>query len=147
MNDEASEIDGFQTSGVFYAAGDFVDSITSPRTYYGTANYSLPDDIGTNNSAFVYQDSEAPKLYGSLVSESESPDGHDWRSDLGWIIESNFNWVIADNTDGLAAMLSADGKRNIQCMIADGEGVADEQLVMGWYKKARRHARDFTVSR
>lgn len=143
VENDASEDDSFQTSGIFYAAGDFVDPITSPRTYFDTANYTLPDDIRVNNSAFAYQDSEAPKLYDYLVSESESPDGHDWRTDFGWIIDSKFDWVIADNTDGLAAMLGAEGKRNIRHLIADGEDAADEQLATGWYKKARRHARQF----
>ncbi|ETN42698.1 uncharacterized protein HMPREF1541_01856 [Cyphellophora europaea CBS 101466] len=143
VEDEASDDAAFRTSGIFFAIGDFVDPITSPRTYFDTANYTLPDDIRTNNSAFSYQDGRAPRLYDAMVSEDESPDGHDYRTDFGWIIGNAFDWVIADATDELAAMLAMDGKRNVQHLLAKGEAAADEQLALGWYKKARRRAREF----
>lgn len=118
-------------------------TILTPNPSFDTANYTLPDDIRTNNSAFSYQDGRAPRLYDAMVSEDESPDGHDYRTDFGWIIGNAFDWVIADATDELAAMLAMDGKRNVQHLLAKGEAAADEQLALGWYKKARRRAREF----
>lgn len=76
----------------------------------------------------------------SVTSKEDSPDGHDYRSDLAWIFDNGYNWIIADTGDDIAAKLKAEGKRNIGYMIADGEQVVDEQLARGWY---RRHARDF----
>lgn len=125
--------------GDSYAIGDLVDSITSPLSAFDTANYTLPDDIRANNSAYVFQEGRAPALLDSLVGD-DSVDGHDYRSDLNWIVEeSGFSWVIADAADVLAELLEKDGKRNVEYLLADGESAKDGGS-NGWY---RRHVRDF----
>ncbi|KAK4634232.1 hypothetical protein CLAFUW4_00792 [Fulvia fulva] len=42
----------FGTSGIFFAIGDFVDPITSARTFFDTDNHTLPADERVNNSLF-----------------------------------------------------------------------------------------------
>ncbi|KAF4851204.1 hypothetical protein CGCSCA4_v003596 [Colletotrichum siamense] len=106
-----TEQDTFRTSGIFYAAGDLVDFITSDLTRFDTANYTIPDDIHTNNSVFVFQENKAPALLDSLVG-NKSLDGHDYRSDFDWIIKQGFQWVITDIADVWDAELRAQGKRN-----------------------------------
>jgi len=105
---------------------------------FDTANYSLPQDLHVNNSAFQFQNSKAPVLLDSLVGNA-SVDGHDYRSDFGWIMQQGYNWVIADTADEWHVRLQAEGKRNLSWMIADGQQVVDGAS-KGWYR--RKHARD-----
>ncbi|KAF5516315.1 hypothetical protein CGCS363_v000901 [Colletotrichum siamense] len=111
-----TEQDTFRTSGIFYAAGDLVDFITSDLTRFDTANYTIPDDIHTNNSVFVFQENKAPALLDSLVG-NKSLDGHDYRSDFDWIIKQGFQWVITDIADVWDAELRAQGKRNTSYLL------------------------------
>lgn len=106
---------------------------------FDTANYTLPDDIRTNNSAYSYSDGKAPQLIDSKVGK-HSVDGHDWRSDFAWIVEAGYNWVITDTADEWHARLGSEGKRNIRNLLKDGARPANETLAVGWY---RRHMRDF----
>lgn len=119
-----------------------MDPITSRLTGFDTANYTLPDDIRTNNSAYTYQYDEAPRLFDDTVGD-KSVDGHDYRSDFHWLV-SRFDWVIADAPDYLASLLEKDGKRNLGYLLADGEDAKDGTL-NGWYR--RRHAREFSTSK
>lgn len=91
-----------------------------------------------NNSGFVFQDGKAPVFLDSLVGNA-SVDGHDYRSDFSWILEQDYNWVIADTADEWHERLQREGKRNLSWMIADGQHVVDGAK-KGWYR--RRHARD-----
>ncbi|GJC78111.1 hypothetical protein ColLi_00949 [Colletotrichum liriopes] len=127
----------FRTSGIFYAPGDFVDFITSNRTRFDTANYSIPGDIQKNNSVYVFQDNKAPVLLDSIVG-NKSLDGHDYRSDFNWIIQQGFQWVITDTADFWDAQLRTQGHRNTSHLMASREvdGVSN-----GWYR--RQHTRDF----
>ena len=113
----------------------------SNLTNFDTANYTLPDDIRVNNTVYVFQDDRAPVLLDSLVGE-DSHDGHDYRSDLHWIFSQDYNWVIADAPDILAALLEQEGKRNITYMLEDGRSAKDGTS-NGWY---RRHVRGFTAN-
>lgn len=123
---------------ISYAIGDFVDPITSPLTGFDTANYTLPEDIRTNNSVYNYKYDKAPRLLDEGVGDL-SVDGHDHRSDFNWIITTGYNWVIADATDHMASLLEKDGKRNISHLLADGKE-AKNRKENGWY---RRHVREF----
>ncbi|KAL6240922.1 hypothetical protein RBB50_012181 [Rhinocladiella similis] len=129
----------FQTSGIFYAPGDFVMPIS--EKFFDPANYSLPEDLQVNGSVYVYQDNKAPKLLDSLVGNS-SVDGHDHRSDFSWILSTGFDWIITDTPDEWDSRLQSQGRRNIKYMIADGKEEPDQKLASGWYR--RRHARDIT---
>lgn len=91
-----------------------------------------------NNSNFVFQDNKAPVLLDSLVGNA-STDGHDYRSNFGWILEQRYNWIITDTADEWHVRLRSEGKRNVSWMIADGQDVVDG-AALGWYR--RRHARD-----
>ncbi|OQE17438.1 hypothetical protein PENFLA_c024G04869 [Penicillium flavigenum] len=133
--------EAFRTAGTFFAIGDFVDPITSPRTFFDTANYTLPDNIRVNNSAFSYSEDKAPQLIDSKVG-NYSVDGHDYRSDFAWIVDSGYNWVITDTADDWQARLAEQGKRNINHFLADGKESANPTLSSGWY---RRHVRDFPL--
>lgn len=136
----ASDDVEFRTSGVFYAIGDFVVPTTSHRTFFNTANYSLPQDIGVNNSVFVYQENKAPVVLDTIVGNA-STDGHDYRSDFEWILRQGFDWVITDTPDEWDVRLRKGGRRNIKYLLQDGKEEADQALVGGWYK--RRHVRDW----
>jgi hypothetical protein len=105
---------------------------------YDTANYTLPDDIRTNNSVFTFSENRAPRLLDSSVTPDESADGHDYRSDLAWIFENDYNWVIADTPDVIADQLAKEGKRNLQYLIADGEEVVEGEDARGWYRRGER---------
>ncbi|KAL4887611.1 PLC-like phosphodiesterase [Aspergillus karnatakaensis] len=140
VQNDATKCDAFRTAGTFFAIGDFVDPITSPRTFFDTANYTLPDDIRTNNSAFGFSDNKAPQLIDSNAGDY-SVDGHDYRSDFSWIIDSGYNWVITDTPDEWSVRLGEQGKRNITTLLADGQEQANQTLASGWYK---RHVRGFS---
>ncbi|KIX08191.1 uncharacterized protein Z518_02847 [Rhinocladiella mackenziei CBS 650.93] len=137
----------FRTSGIFYAIGDFVTPTTARRTFFDTANYTLPADERVNNSVFVFRENRAPVLLDSIVGNM-STDGHDYRSNFDWILKTGFDWVITDTPDEWDVRLRGQGKRNIKHMLADGQKEADQALVSSWYKNKkrnsdRRHARDF----
>lgn len=108
---------------------------------YDTANYTLPADIRTNNSVFTFSDNRAPRLLDSNLSPEESADGHDYRSDLGWIFEQDYNWIIADTPDVIAAQLASQGKRNLQYLVADGEEVVQGNNATGYYRRSERNTR------
>lgn len=65
-----------------------------------------------------------------------SVNGHDYRSDFGWIMDSGFDWVITDTADVWAEALAKQGKRNVQYYLADNS----TGVKTGYY---RRHVRDF----
>ncbi|KAK1856314.1 glycerophosphoryl diester phosphodiesterase [Colletotrichum chrysophilum] len=132
-----TEQDTFRTSGIFYAAGDLVDFITSDLTRFDTANYTIPDNIHTNNSVFVFQENKAPALLDSLVG-IKSLDGHDYRSDFDWIFKQGFQWVITDIADVWDAELRAQGKRNTSYLLNGSEN----DRANGWYR--RRHTHEFS---
>lgn len=131
----------FNTSGVFFAIGDFVDPISSGLTFFDTANFSLPQDERVNNSVYTYQENRPPVIQDTLVGNS-SVDGHDYRSDFDWILRQGFDWVITDTADDWHGRLQAQGKRNLTYFLAEGNSLVDETLAGGWY---RRHARDLTT--
>jgi hypothetical protein len=109
---------------------------------FSTANYSLPDDLRVNNTVYIFQEDKAPVLLDSIVG-NKSVDGHDYRSNFAWILESGFDWVITDTPDEWDRRLREQGKRNIEYLLADGRNTADQSLASGWYK--RRHARDLSA--
>ncbi|EKG10118.1 Glycerophosphoryl diester phosphodiesterase [Macrophomina phaseolina MS6] len=140
LNDylDGDEWDGvFNSRGIFFAIGDFADPFTSNLTFFDTANYTLPDDIRTNNSVFVYRDNAAPVLLDTLANDKF----HDSRSDFAWIIDQGYHWVITDTADEWHHRLKDQGKRNLSSLVADGQELVDPTWGSGWYK-ARRHARD-----
>jgi hypothetical protein len=126
----------------------------SPRPYadltsshsYDTANYTLPEDIRTNNSVFTFGDNRAPRLLDSQVTPEESADGHDYRSDLAWIIENDYDWIIADVPDVIAAQFALEGKRNLEYMIADSEEVVAGEKSRGWYRRSLRGSGKLRIS-
>jgi hypothetical protein len=134
----------FRTSGTFYAIGDFVTPVTSPRTFFDTFNYSLPRDERVNNTVYAFQEHRAPVLQDSLVGNA-STDGHDYRSNMAWILgEQRYNWVILDTADEWDVRLRGQGKRNIEYMLRDGASDAfGQEALKGWYRRSAEHARDF----
>lgn len=138
----------FRTSGIFFAIGDFITPTTSRRTFFPTANFTLPDDIRVANSVYGFQENRAPVVQDRLVG-NKSADGHDYRSDFNWILDTGFDWVITDTADEWDVRLKGEGRRNVAKYLfregAEQEVEEDQALVAGWYKnrKERRHARDF----
>ncbi|EME50001.1 hypothetical protein DOTSEDRAFT_118724 [Dothistroma septosporum NZE10] len=133
---ERDEMDGaiFRTSGTFYAPGDFVNPIGSRRTFFDTANYSLPADERVHDSVFVYQENSAPVPLDALVGNA-STNGHDYRSDFNWILTQGYDWVITDTPDEWNARLEKQGKRNIACMLQDGAQPARQPWAGEWYRR------------
>ncbi|KAJ4986773.1 hypothetical protein SVAN01_07700 [Stagonosporopsis vannaccii] len=141
MRDEAPGSNAtFKSFGIFFQDGDLVEPWTTNLTAFDTANYTLPDDIKTNNSVYSFNDNRAPVLADAQVGNA-SADGRDWRVDFGWIVQQGHHWVIADIVDVLSEGLEAEGKRNVGRLVRDGEKVKDRAST-GWY---RRHARDMWV--
>ncbi|KAH8890365.1 hypothetical protein GQ53DRAFT_650688 [Thozetella sp. PMI_491] len=126
--------DSFSTAGTFFTAGDFVDQFTTNLTSFDTGNFTLPDDIRVNNSVYIFSEGGTPYLD---QAGSDSPDGHDYRTDLSWIVGSGYNWIITDVADVFAAQLAAEGKRNTSRLLADGETPING-AEKGWYRRRRR---------
>jgi len=122
-----------------YAPGDFTTPTLSNITSYSTGNFTLPQDIRTNNSVYVFQENQEPALLDLLVG-NKSVDGHDWRSNFSWIMEQGFDWVITDTPDFWATELESQGKRNMGRLLKEGATWRDGRANQ-WY---RRHARDVT---
>lgn len=114
-----------------------MDQYTTELTRFDTGTFTLPDDIRMSNSVYTFSEGSPPSL---LQAGLNSPDGHDYRSDFGWIITSGYNWIIADTSDVLAAQLEKQGKRNVSRLLADG-ATLKEGSQNRWY---RRHIRDFS---
>ncbi|KAF4552540.1 Hypothetical protein D9617_9g023280 [Elsinoe fawcettii] len=122
------------STGVFFPGGDFVAPISSERTFWDTANYTLPDDARVNNSVFVYEENKTPQVLDWLTGDV-SVDGHDYRQDFDWLMKQKYNWVITDNADLWSDSLAKQGKRNISHMIEDGEATIRDGLQEGWYRR------------
>ncbi|EMC98749.1 hypothetical protein BAUCODRAFT_31026 [Baudoinia panamericana UAMH 10762] len=121
------------TTGVFYAPGDFTWPNLDPVSFFDTANYSLPEDLHPGNTVYTYKENKAPMTLDAQAGAGSS-DGHDYRSDFNWLIETGFDWIICDTPDLWHARLEQEGKRNIRHMIADGQ-VPKMGRKMGWYKR------------
>ena len=126
----------FRTSGIFFAIGDLVNPITLRRTFFDIANFSLPAEIRRNNSVFTFQENRAPALQDSIVGNA-SVDGHDYRSDMAWILDDNgYDWIITDTPDEWDVRLRGQGRRNIGYMLQDGQKDRfDQEALNGWYKR------------
>jgi hypothetical protein len=118
-----------------FADGDFTVPIFSPLTtsFYDTGNFSLPEDIRFNNSAYSFQENSVPKLLDVLVG-NKSADGRDHRSDFDWLLRQGFNWIITDNADLWHTDLEEQGKRNMLDLLQDGKTWKDGRK-NGWYKR------------
>ena len=122
----------FNTTGTFFAIGDFVNPIST--AFFDTSNYTLPQDERINNTVYTYSDNQAPiTLDSRLTNGNLSIDGHDYRSDFHWILQRGYDWVIADTPDLWHHRLEAEGRRNISHMIADGSKTVQQPIARGWY--------------
>lgn len=79
-------------------------------------------------------------MLDSTVTPEESADGHDYRSDLAWIFDNDYDWVIADVPDVIAAQLAAEGRRNLNYLITDGHQVVDGTETRGWYRRSAKRS-------
>lgn len=71
-----------------------------------------------NNSVYIFQQDEAPKLLDTLAG-GVSFDGHDYRSDFSWILQQGYNWIITDTAEQWHERLQVEGKRNLNHLIAN----------------------------
>ena len=80
-------------------------------------------DMHVNGSVYIFWQDAPPKLLDSLASTSI--DGHDYRSDFGWILRQGYSWIIAETADQWHQRLQREGKRNLSRMIAHEPSISD----------------------